>query len=195
MLISSNIPLKVDDVLNELSYRQGQPWNNGRINDRDDFTALNKLFAIINSGIPREDFMYRGSLYRLHSGYPTLTEYIDPEKERIIGKVYSDGSCFALPITQYTDGVVAFSKSPDFTRPCFYKVSESEQGVLFHVSTGSLYGIDVNAFYHRFGFSNERYEAEQEVLFPLSRDTIIKEYHCTPKQFRYYLRSNLLVLF
>ena len=33
------------------------------------------------------------------------------------------------------------------------------------------------------------YEDEQEILFPIFKNHIIKEYQCTPNQFRYYMRK------
>ena len=189
MLISENIPLDVETVLQELFERQGLPWNNGRINNNHQFNALNKLFEIINSGIPKEDFMYQGDLYRIHTSYGTLSEYIDSSKERLIGKVHEDDSCSVLPITEFTKDVVAFSKSPDFTRPVFYKVASSRKAVFLHVNTGLLFGIDINQFYRRFDVSNERMEPEMEVLFPLTKKTLVKEYWCTPNRFKYYMRK------
>ena len=188
MLISENIQIDVDAVLHEIYERQGLPWNSGRINDYNSFDALNKLFAVINSGIPKEDFMYSGDLFRIHTAYHMLSEQINPSKERLIGKVCDDDSCAVLPLTHFTERVVAFSKSPDFTRSVFYKVHPSQQAVIFHVDSGALYGIDVNAFYHRFGGSNDRFADEKEVLFPLTKETLIKEYHCTPRQFKQYMR-------
>lgn len=189
MQISKNIPIEVSDVLAELYRRQGLPWNNGRINDYSQFPSLNKLFEYINSGIQKEDFMYQGDLYRIHTPYCTLSKQIDLRKERLIGEVYEDDSCSVLPITEYTKEVVAFSKSPDFTRPIFYKVAPSEKAVFLHVNTGSFFGIDINRFYNRFGESNERLESEMEVLFPLTKETLVKEYWCTPNRFKYYMRK------
>lgn len=179
----------VEAVLGEISARQNMPWNSGRINQYHRFDALNKLFAIINSGIPVEDFMFRGNLYRIHTPYVMLSENIDPKKERLISEICDDDSCSVLSITEFTENVIAFSKSPDFTRQVFYKVDPSAQSVLLHVNTGSMYGIDVNAFYHRYGLAVERFEEEREVLFPLTKETLVKEYWCTPNQFRYYMRK------
>lgn len=179
----------VEAVLGEISARQNMPWNSGRINQYHRFDALNKLFAIINSGIPEEDFMFRGNLYRIHTPYVMLSENIDPKKERLVGEICDDDSCLVVPITEFTESVVAFSKNPDFSRRVFYKVDPSAQSVLLHVNTGSMYGIDVNAFYHRYGLAVPRFEGEMEVLFPLTNETLVKEYWCTPNQFRYYMRK------
>lgn len=189
MLVSDNIPLDVELVLHEMYERQGLPWNNGRINDYHQFPGLNKLFEIINSGIPKEDFMFQGDLYRIHTSYVTFSEYIDSTKERLIGKVCEDDSCSVLPLTKFSEDVVAFSKSPDFTRKVFYKVPASSQAVILHVNTGPLFGIDVNQFYKHFGLANERMEDEMEVLFPLTQQTLVKEYWCTPNRFKYYMRK------
>ena len=125
MFISDTIPISVEAVVNEIITRQGMPWG-GRIAEHSYFPALQKLFQIMNSGIPVEDFFYQGDIYRLHSPYVTTTEWIDPGKERIISKVCSDGSCSVLPITEYSDTLVAFSKSYDFTdQKIYYKVYPS----------------------------------------------------------------------
>ena len=189
MFISKNIHLDAEAVLEEMSERQGLPWNNGRINDYNHFYCLNELFKIINSGIPKEDFMYRGDLYRIHTPHSTLIEDVDTRKERIIGKIYDDGSCSVLPSTEYTENVVAFSKSPDFTKPVYYKVGAARKAIIIHSNTGTQFGIDVNAFYSRFGFQNDRFEEEMEVLFPITVETVMKEYVCTPNRFKYYMRG------
>ena len=118
-------------------------------------------------------------------------ECLDASRERLIDKVCDDGSCSVLPYTNYSDEVVSFSKSPDFLRDVYYKVSASRQAVMFHVNTGHMYGIDVNALYERFGFKKNRYYEELEVLFPLTIESLVKEYWCTPRQFRYYMRYDL----
>lgn len=189
MIISEQIPIEVEDVISEMMYRQGLPWNNGRIADHYFFENLNKLFRIINSGIDKEDFMFQGNLYRIHTAYIRSIEYLDSFRERIIDSVCDDGSCSVLPYTNYTDEVVSFSKSPDFLKDVYYKVATSRQAVLLHVNTGNMYGIDVNAFYKRYDLINERYAEEQEVLFPITLESLVKEYWCTPRQFRYYMRN------
>lgn len=165
------------------------PWN-GRISEYRSFPALQRLFEMMNSGIPKEVFFYQGDIYRLHSPYVTTTEWIDPQKERIISKVCSDGSCSVLPITEYSDTLVAFSKSYDFTDyRIYYKVAASQRSILIHINTKKLYGIDVNALLNRFGVDQWRYEGEQEILFPLLQEYVVKEYDGTPNKFKYYLRN------
>lgn len=187
MIISEQIPLSVEDVISEIEFRQGLPWNDGRINDHYDFKTLNELFRIINSGIQKEDFMYQGDLYRIHTEYIMYIGYFDSSRERIIGTVGEDEHCFVLPYTQCTNEVVAYSKSPDFMKGVFYKVAPTIQAVILHANTGKNYGIDVNALYKRYGYKSSRYAEEQEVLFPITKDTLIKEYWCTPRQLKYYM--------
>ena len=190
MLISENIPLDVEEVLREMVQWQYMPWGSGRIDNHCAFIALNRLFAIINSGIPKEDFMYQGDLFQICTPYVIDYATLDQSKERPVGTANEYGECWVLPITKYSEKVDAFSKNPDFTRPVFNsKVYHSQQAVLLHVNTGSMYGIDINAFYHRFGLENKRFEDEMEVLFPITKDTLVKEYWCTPNQFKYYMRS------
>ena len=106
----------------------------------------------------------------------------------IIGEIYIDNSCCFLPKTVYNNNIVAFSKNYDFTRDVFYKVAPNMPARLIHVNTGSLYGIDVNKFMDKFGCKMERYEKEEEILFPLDEKYVIKEYKGTPRKFKYYLR-------
>lgn len=191
MNISPNIPLDANTVLNEINKRQGAPWNNGRINDYFQFPNLQKLMEIINSGIPKEDFFYQGDLFRLHTSYVSYADCINPEKERIISNVCSDGSCSVLHVTEDSDKVVAFSKSCDFTNnKIYYKVCGSYPAILIHLNTGINYGIDVNCLQKRFDYCT-RYAGEQEVLFPLNKELIVKEYGGTPNKFKYYLRKYL----
>lgn len=192
MFVSDNIPIDAERVVSEILERQQLPWNNGRINDYRDFPSLRQIFRVINSGIPKEDFFYQGDLFRLHTPYVTTVDWVDTSKERIIGKVCSDGSCSVLPLTEYSPELVAFSKRCDFTdRKVFYKVSPTQRAVLLHINTGTKYGIDVNKLLQRFDILT-RYEGEQEVLFPLEKGSIVKEYYGTPNKFRYYLRERLI---
>ena len=187
--VSPNINLSAEQVINEISERQQLPWNSGGIALYRQFPALQELFSIINSGIPREDFFYQGDLFRLHTPYIGIADDIDPSQEVVVSKICDDGSCIILPKTRYSDAIVAFSKSFDFTDPrVYYKVRASTRARLIHVNTGSHYGIDVNKLMARFGCKIERYEREQEVLFPLQKEFVVKEYNGTPNKFKYYLR-------
>lgn len=189
MLISKEIPLEVNDVIEAINGRQNLPWNNGRINDYSNFDILQKLFKYINSGVSRQEYFYQGKVFRIHSSHTTLESYVDRNRERIISKINDDGSCRVLPLTDYSDTVVAFSKNHDFTRKCFYKVYDRLQAVMFYCDTGKMFGIDINAFLKKYNAQNERFEEEQEILFPLQKEYVIKEYCCTPNQFNYYLRN------
>lgn len=145
-------------------------WNGGVFNSDKDFSILDSLLSYMNSGIPVEDYFYRGDIYRIHCR--------------------SNKPPFDLPVTKYTDKISCFSKSYDFTRDCYYKVCSIDKSILFHANTGLMYGLDVTAFLNKFGIMNH-YEDEEEVLFPFSKKYIIKEYKCTPNQFKYYMRGGL----
>ncbi len=189
MIISKDIPLDVNKVIQAIYKRQSLPWNNGRINDYYESEILQKMFEYMNSGIPKEDYFYQGNLFRIHGSHSTLQSCVDTNRERIIENICDDGSCSVLPITEYSEKPVAFSMNHDFTRRCFYKVSAHSQAVMFYCDTGTSYGLDVNMFLKRYNARNEMYEEEQEVLFPLLKEYVVKEYHCTPTQFNYYLRN------
>lgn len=187
--ISSNINLSAEAVVDEISERQQLPWNSGGIARYKEYPALQELFRVINSGIPREDFFYQGDIFRLHTPYTGLADDIDPSQEDVVSRICNDGSCSILPRTRYSDAVVAFSKSFDFTdSKIYYKVAASMPARLIHVNTKNCYGIDVNKLMERFGCKIERYEKEREVLFPLLPEFVVKEYKGTPNKFKYYLR-------
>lgn len=187
-IISENIPLNVEDIIKAIQHRQQLPWNNGRINNYNNFQVLQKLYEIINSGIPKEDFMFRGDLFRIHTSYVGFSEDVNSDKETIMSKICCDGSCSILPITEFSDSLVAFSKYNNFTRDVFYKVNANQTANIIYINTNQKYGIDVNALLSRFGMCNERYMEEHEVLFLLQQEYIIKEYRCSPTQLNYYLR-------
>lgn len=190
MIVSKSIPLEVDKIIKEITDRQQAPWNNGRINENNDYPTLQKLFNLINSGIPEEDFYYKGDLFRLHTPSFTSSTCVNSQRERIIGRISSDGSCRILPITEYSYKLHAYSKTFNFTdTKVFYKVYPSDKAILLHINTQSFFGIDINKFLNRYERVT-RYSQEQEVLFPLEKKFIIKEYNGTPNKFKYYLRKN-----
>lgn len=188
-MISRSILLPAESVIAEICERQQLPWNSGSIAEYRDFPAIHALFQIINSGIPREDFFYQGDLYRLHSPYVGYASGIDPKREKIVSRICEDDSCLILRNTTYSEKLVAFSKTYDFTRKVFYNVNPTKPATLIHVNTHQLYGIDVNVFMRRFGVLQKLYEQEHEVLFPLLPEFVIKEYCGTPNKFKYYLRG------
>lgn len=187
MLISNTIKINAEDLLNEISQRQNAPWN-GYISTCRNFPLLQKLFEIINSGIPKEDFFYSGDLFRIHCPYSGYAIDIDEEKEYRASEICRDGSCSIQRYLQFSDQVTSFSKSPDFTSSKWYKVYNTEKSTFIHVNTKELYGIDINVLQARFNIET-RFAYEQEVLFPLKKDFIVKEYHCTPNQMKYYFRN------
>lgn len=192
MNISKNIEINIDDVKNEILDRQGRSWNREVISENYTYNSLNNLFKIINSGIPKEDFMYVGDLYRIHSPYTSLYSCVDKEKEIVIGNICCDGSCHILRNTFYTNKVVSYSKCYDFTRDVFYHICPSQQSIIIHSNTKDLYGIDINVLLKRFNIFNDKFVEEQEVLFPLLKDYVVKEYKCTPNQLNFYMKKNKL---
>ena len=192
MFISDNIKLNAEDILFEIQERQNAPWN-GYISKDYTFPVLQQLFEIINSGIPKEDFFYSGDLFRIHCPYSGYESDIDPTLEYRVSAVCSDGSCSIQRYIQYSNQVTSFSKSPDFTSSKLYNVYNSERCSFIHLNTKEQFGIDINALQARFGIST-RFQYEQEVLFPLQKEYIIKEYHCTPNQMKHYFRNRCLDL-
>lgn len=174
-------------VIKEIQKRQQGSWHKGA-GLYDDFPAIQELFQIINSGIERDDFFFSGDIFRLHTPFDIDADNTCEMEGEIIGKIYIDNSCLFLPKTVYNNNIVAFCKNCDFTRDVFYKVAPNMPARLIHVNTGSLYGIDVNKFMDKFGCKMGRYEKEEEILFPLDKEYVVKEYKGTPRKFKYYLR-------
>lgn len=190
MYISESIHLNVEEIIKFLYKRQVAPWNGGVYFDDEKYYVLNELFNAINTpNMNRFEYMYRGDIYRIHCSSTKLKEDVDFSKERIVGTICKDGSCSVLPITEYHNSLASFSKCSDFTSSCYYKIMHTQTAVIFHANTGNRYGIDVNAFLNYYGYENSRFAAEQEVLFPMSERYILKEYLCSPNQFKYYMRK------
>ena len=193
--ISDYIRLDPLLVIRELEELRELPWNNGCIHDDEKFPNIDKLFKIMNSGIPEEDFFFRGDIFRIHSCKTACLDSLDMGRCpcEIISSC-SDGSCSILLDTQYTLYPVSFSKNPDFTRisenggNVFYKVIPNKVARIIHVNTGSKYGIDVNAFLQRYGYRDQYFD-EEEVLFPIDKNYVVHEYKTTPNKMRYYFRN------
>lgn len=169
--------------------RREAPWNNGRINYRFSFPELNKLFKLINSGVEKEPFFYRGSLFRIHQGHSMLYDDIDENRYVLCGAVCDDGSCHVLPRTEYDEKLVAYSINPDFTRDVYYRVRGDETAIIIHANTKNKYGIYGNELIKVLGGQMDRFYEEYEVLFPLLKEYVVKEYKTTPNRFKYYKRS------
>lgn len=187
--ISSNIPLNVYEIIDAIHFHQRSPWNYNLGNNYDGVEILTDLWKYMNSGVPEEYFFYKGDLYRIHCPNTTLIQYIDKENETIVGKVWGDGSCSVLPKTHYDDYPISFSKSYDFTKPVYYKVVHSKTSIINHINTKDKYGIDVNAIMFKYDFPNLQVVEEQEIMFPMMKDYVVKEYKCSPNQFLYYMRN------
>ena len=181
---------KIDTIIDAIKSRQSMPWDGNLRNHKwqYDYKSLQDLFDYVNSDVHPEDYFYHGDIFRIHCAHSTWLDEVDNKNEYVISKS-SDGSCSVLPKTHYSSEITAFSKNYDFTRDCWYKICKYQQAIIFHVNTNDMYGIDVNAFLHKYGHSNERFEDEQEILFPLDLKYVMKEYHCTPNQFNYYMRK------
>lgn len=178
----------VDCIAKELDMWQGTPWNGGGAS-MDEFPALQRLFYQINAVHCKPAYAYQGRLYRIHSRHSVLVNDVDYSKERIVSTVCRDNSCSVLPVTQFSDRLASFSKSPDFTGSIYYKVLASERAVFLVVDTKRMCGIDVVALRHMLGIGGGRHDAEQEVIFLVKRSCLVKEYWCTPNQFKYYMRG------
>lgn len=182
--------MDIDELVNIIRRRQRLPWDNAQLNDCEN-SKLKEWFSYINNPTtPKEKWFYQGDLFRIHTPHTGLSQEIDKTKERIIGAVCSDDSCSILRYTQYSDNLVAFTKTYDFTSKAFYKIREKgyPTSTCIHLNTGDKYGIDVNALYQTLGYEPTRYYDEYEVLFPLEIQYVVKEYVCTPQQFKYYNR-------
>lgn len=168
----------------------GAPWNGcGKVSV--DFPELNRLFKQINQTKEVLPYAYSGRIYRIHCPHSGLAVNIDASLEYVFGRIWSDGSCSILPITQYDGRLASFSKSPDFTTLAYYKVCPTKKAVFLVSDTGSQMGIDVMALLSYLGVEKSRFLGEREVIFPITRNTVVKEYHCTPNCFKYYMRGKM----
>lgn len=174
----------------EIDVWLGAPWNGGG-KAPEQFPELNCLFKRINRIKEVLPYAYSGRIYRVHCSHSGLAADVDESREYVAGHIWSDGSCSILPITQYDGRLASFSKFPDFTTPTYYKVCPTKKAVFLVSDTGSQKGIDVMALLLYLGVKKSRFAGEQEVIFPVTRDTVVKEYHCTPNRFRYYMRGKI----
>lgn len=164
---------------NELRKRQGLPWNDGRIEEQEEFLEIEKVFKIINK---LNEIGYKGDLYRVHSSYVDLIERVDFEKVTVLSKDEKNGSCEVIPNTEYNNKIVSFSKSYDFTDTKKYPkiIPDLPYYNFIHINTGNMYGIDVMKAGGKVNF-----EGEKEVLFPLSKEYLVEEYKgITPIEFK-----------
>ena len=143
--------------------------------------GLEEFYIELNKNIElASKYGFKGNLYRIHTPYTALASENDRSKEYIVGEVCEDGSCSVLKETQYNNKIASFSKSYDFTRDVFYKISSNEKCNIIHVITGIKYGIDVTKV-----IGENRFKDEQEVLFPLDKKFLLKEYkNITPIKFK-----------
>lgn len=185
MNISENIPLDVNRVLTEISWRLMSTWNGDMtVNSKRKYPMLDKLFEIINSGVPEEDFFYKGDLFRIHHAQGIDKDKYNPFAHEVLGRFSGDdGQLCVVSRTRFDGKLSSFSKSYDFTNPVWCRVVQSCPSRFIYANTGSVYGIDVNAFLKRFNIFN-RWADEQEVLFPIWRENVIVEYNCTPPQMK-----------
>lgn len=185
----------IDDTLlfkawKDIARRQGEPWNDGRINDTGKYPYLTELYRVVNKNKIHFPWTYKGIIYRVHSAQdenikegPVNGDIIDFD---------DDGYGLVLPHTDYSSKeLVAFTKNGDFTHQkedgignVFYKLSPDEICRFIVLDTGDLLGIDVVALKKKLGISSEIYDEEQEVLFPLLKECVVAEYTCTPNQFK-----------
>ena len=149
----------------EMTKRQKRDFYNSSF---EKYKYINDLFEIINTlNCEKADWFYQGTLYRVHI-----------KKNNI----------------KYLDDCVAFSKKGDFwNRKIWYKIPSNEICTIIKVDTKDKFGIDVNEFYKSYlgkekynsnEFYNNRFENENEVLFPLKKEYIETIYKTTPLKFK-----------
>ena len=177
-------------VFHEIKQRQQAPFNDMKtINAQQSHPELERMFVAMQGG-EAPPFAYQGRLYRIHSGRSTFLDNIDMQQYELIGRVCDDdNSGFVLPYTKFNTGLVAFTKYPSFDEDVWYHIDQQRPARFLVANTGNLFGIDVNKFYALCGHSNFYYK-EHEVLFPISQETLLHPYTCTPAQFKYYMRKH-----
>lgn len=94
------------------------------LNGKWHYSNLDKLFEIINSGIPEEDFFYKGDLFRIHHYKAIDKDEYNPFAHDVLGR-FSDGQLCVVSGTRYDGKLSSFSKSYDFTSHVWYRVEQS----------------------------------------------------------------------
>lgn len=107
---------------------------------------------------------------------------------RIIGKALvfpKNGEPYLrMPHIRWHGMIASWSKSYDFTQG-FNKIYRDEEYTIIHARTGSSAGIDIDKLTAYFGCSDPYKEGEQEVIFPMREDCVVKVYkHMTPARFK-----------
>lgn len=194
--ISNDIPLYLDDILNAVLQHQKQPWCDASSDECDELIVLQNLFDYMNSGAEPDVYFYKGDLYRIHTSQTMLRTQIGTDY--LILSSSSDTSCHVLRDPLYSDCVKSFSKAHKFSDKKIYNdVFSNERADIFHVKAEKQYGIDLNVLWHMIPddildnkySSYKRYCNEEEVLYPLRKQDLVKWYRCTPNQFDYYYRN------
>lgn len=164
---------------NELCKRQRLSWSDGRIEDYEKFPEIKKVFEVINE---LNKIGYKGDLYRIHFAQHVESDKANIEEDYIIRTDERNNDCYLIPKTDYNGKIVSFSKSYDFTDTKNYpKITPDLPYYNFiHINTSDMLGIDVMK-----AGGDKRYQNEQEVLFPLDKKYLVKEYkHITPIEFK-----------
>ena len=178
---------EVEIIMVLIQKRQEKSFDNARFKCEQYNEFFRLLFKWMNKKQTPEPYFYQGELYRIHVPRIYDIDYVNREEIIEPFESESDGNVLALKDTRYSDELVSFSKDYDFTKDVFYNVYPTQIARFFHCNTKQFYGLDVNKFYESYGERIERYEKEQEVLFPLQKEFVIKEYTCTPIKFKEYM--------
>lgn len=115
---------------------------------------------------------------------------------RVIGEayVYEDGDDephMEMPEIKWHGMIASWSSSYDFTTGFNHIYSDAKYTII-HANTGDSVGIDANKLGKYLGYYNPYTEEENEVIFPMVKEFVVKVYEeITPIEFKSLMESKM----
>lgn len=112
---------------------------------------------------------------------------------RVLGKSYvypKNGEPYRrMPAIKWHGMIASWSSSYDFTTG-FNHISSKAKYTIIHAHTGNSAGIDVNKFSEYLGCYNRYTSSENEVIFPMKKEFVVKIYkNITTVEFKNLMES------
>ena len=148
--------------------RQDKPFESAGYNFNDN--VLQDYLEYMNSHEEEcSQYGFKGTLYRVHVPLLCHVDNVD-DKCEIVTKSSEGEHCYILKNIQYNDKIVSFTKdlTLNFLKPEYKNMLKD----LICLDTKDMYGIDVCKLMRFAGMDNERFDYEQEVLFPLTKEYV-----------------------
>ncbi len=107
---------------------------------------------------------------------------------RVLDKAYvypkNREAYMRMPAIKWHGMIASWSKAYDFTNG-FNHISSNIKYTIIHANTGNNVGIDVNKFGEYLGCYNPYTACENEVIFPMKKEFVVKIYkNITPIEFK-----------